>query len=285
MFNVVLILSLITPFIVGNKFSAVKELSKTDGSKCKKLTSKEPNKHSNPLAESCINTIAKFSTTESCRYCPPGLVPSDFGTFCFSITPNYFSTYDGSNNVPSGVTQCDQLVDLCDSYNGFSGISGSGENTRCYCFAQEIEDCYEENKLYAEGSLPMQTTLNECFEACQSATFCEFFTWNSVTQGCGLRSYKPNALIKVPNLRTGTRDGGILSTLNRVYVGDAFTTSSKVQCKRFCEQDNSQCQSVTFSTYSGQNSKNCVLNYGPVIRVIDLPPNSGVASCEPCPGP
>merc|ERR1719447_534052 len=274
---------------MAQKFSVVNPLPPNDaGSNCNELTiaSKHPNKHSDPLAESCINTIGKHPTlnADQCRYCPPGLVPSDFGTFCFALTPSWFGSYNGISNVPSGVTECDQLENLCDFYSGFSGSFGSGVNTRCYCFAQEIDDCFEKNKLYVEGSLPTPMTLNECFEACQSVTSCEFFTWNSDTQGCGLRSYKPNALIEAPNLRTGTRDGGILSTLNRAYVGDAFTTSNQVQCKRTCEQD-PQCKSVLFSTYMGPSVKNCVLNYGPVIRVIDLPPNSGLASCEPCPGP
>jgi hypothetical protein len=283
--KVALILTVITPFIVAGKWGVVKE---SDGSVCPELKSDadyKANKHSK-LSENCIKALAKVSTNANeCKYCPPGLVQSNsnWGSDCFAITSSLLSN-DGYINGPSGQTECDQLQDLCDLYDGISFIQGSGEDAKCYCFADEINDCYEENKLYVEGTLPDPMSLEKCFDACKSVTTCEFFTWNSVIQSCGLRSYKPNALVTAPNLRTGTRTGGILPTLNSVYVGDAAPAVNRFQCKSFCKYD-SQCKSVIFDSTVPINAglNNCILNYGPVINVVSLPFNSGLASCEPGP--
>ena len=102
------------------------------------------------------------------------------------------------------------------------------------------------------------------------------------SQGCGLRSYKPNALINAPSQRTGTRDGGIEPDLDKVYVGDAFSTADKEQCKQSCQFD-PKCVSVTFNALDSPNPCLCVKNYGPTIRVLELFGNSGISSCQPCP--
>ena len=108
MLKVALILSIISPFIVAQKFSVVNPVDA--GSNCNELTiaSKHPNKHSDPLAESCINTIAKHPAlnADQCRYCPPGLVPSDFGTFCFALTPSWFGSYNGISSKSLLVWKC-----------------------------------------------------------------------------------------------------------------------------------------------------------------------------------
>ena len=64
---------------------------------------------------------------------------------------------------------------MCEIYDGsFDGPNGVGENTLCGCTdAQQLEDCYEVDKLYVEGSLPVPMTLEQCFESCQSVTTCE----------------------------------------------------------------------------------------------------------------
>ena len=64
---------------------------------------------------------------------------------------------------------------MCGIYDGsYDGPNGVGENTLCGCTdAEQLEDCYEENKLYVEGSLPVTMTLEQCFESCQSVTTCE----------------------------------------------------------------------------------------------------------------
>ena len=102
------------------------------------------------------------------------------------------------------------------------------------------------------------------------------------SQRCGLRSYKPNALINAPSQRTGTRDGGIEPALDKVYVGDAFSTADREQCKQSCQFD-PKCISVTFNALDSPNPCLCVKNYGPTIRVLSLFGTSGISSCQPCP--
>ena len=77
--------------------------------------------------------------------------------------------------TPSGVTECTQLENICNTYSGtYDGPNGNGDNTICGCTgAQQLADCFEENKLYVEGSLPVSMTLDQCLEACQSVTTCE----------------------------------------------------------------------------------------------------------------
>merc|ERR1719483_221763 len=138
-------------------------------------------------------------------------------------------------------------------------------------------DCYEENKLYVENSLPVSMTLNECFDSCKAVSCCDFFTWNSNSQKCGLRAYHPTSMINAPTQRTGTRSGGIMTTPNKVYVGKSFSTSSRSTCQASC-QSNSQCKSVTFNGPTSANPNKCVLNYGPTDRKISVPSGSGIAS-------
>lgn len=77
--------------------------------------------------------------------------------------------------TPSGVTECTQLEDICETYGGtYDGPNGAGVSTTCGCTsAEQLENCFEDNKLYVEGSLPVPMTLDQCFEACQSVTTCE----------------------------------------------------------------------------------------------------------------
>ena len=110
----------------------------------------------------------------------------------------------------------------------------------------------------------------------------QFFTWNQNSKNCGLRCYKPNVLINVPGSgqRTGTRNGGINPNLDSIYVADSFKIS-KDNCKRNCEID-PKCVSVTYTEHSQYFwMGKCVKNYGPTIRVLPLPANSGVSSCQP----
>ena len=77
--------------------------------------------------------------------------------------------------TPSGVTECTQLEDICNTYSGtYDALTPLTESTICGCTgAQQLADCFEEDKLYVEGSLPVSMTLDQCFEACQSVTTCE----------------------------------------------------------------------------------------------------------------
>ena len=90
-------------------------------------------------------------------------------------------------------------------------------------------------------------------------------------------------MISVPGSgqRTGTRDGGIAPDLDSIYVADAFT-AVKINCKRSCKMD-PKCVSVTYTEGSKANNGRCVKNYGPTIRVLPLPANSGISSCQPSP--
>ena len=110
----------------------------------------------------------------------------------------------------------------------------------------------------------------------------QFFTWNQNSESCGLRCYKPNVLINVPGSgqRTGTRDGGIEPALDSIYVADAFQCNERKECKKSCQLD-PKCVSVTYTEGSSSNTGSCVKNYGPTIRVLSLPTNSGVSSCQP----
>jgi len=213
--------------------------------------------------------------------CPPGLILSNTLSSC------YKESVGDATRTPVGVTECDQLKDICDTYGGSFGNGGNpggnGVNTDCTCKTIPISDCFEDNKLYVEDTLPLPMTLEQCFKACQSVTACQFFTWNENSQNCGLRCYKPNVLIHVPGSgqRTGTRDGGITPDLDSIYVADEFK-NSKLGCKRSCQYD-PKCVSVTYTEGSSSSNGRCVKNYGPTIRVLSLFANSGISSCQPCP--
>ena len=92
-----------------------------------------------------------------------------------SIGETFTEIYISFLVTPSGVTECTQLEDICETYGGtYDGPNGAGVSTTCGCkSAEELEDCFEDNKLYVEGSLPVPMTLDQCFEACQSVTTCE----------------------------------------------------------------------------------------------------------------
>ena len=92
-----------------------------------------------------------------------------------SIGETFTEIYISFLVTPSGVTECTQLEDICETYGGtYDGPNGAGVSTTCGCTsAEQLEDCYEDNKLYVEGSLPVPMTLDQCFEACQSVTTCE----------------------------------------------------------------------------------------------------------------
>ena len=51
---------------------------------------------------------------------------------------------------------------------------GSGQKWFCEgnC-AVSATDCYEENKLYVENSLPVSMTLNDCFDSCKAVSCCD----------------------------------------------------------------------------------------------------------------
>ena len=53
--------------------------------------------------------------------------------------------------------------------------------------------------------------------------------------------------------------------------------SDRLQCQLKCQQD-SKCKSCTYNEPNSPNPSTCVLNYGPTLRRIDLPSNSGIAS-------
>ena len=91
-----------------------------------------------------------------------------------------------------------------------------------------------------------------------------------------MRCYNPGPLINAFSLRTGNPNL-IYPIANKVYVGNAFSTTSKQTCQQTC-QNNPQCKSVTFNGPSSANPNKCVLNYGETGQVIDLPPNSGISS-------
>ena len=46
--------------------------------------------------------------------------------------------------------------------------------------------------------------------------YLQFFTWNTDSKKCGLRSYHPTSLINAPTQKTGTRYGGIVAASNKV---------------------------------------------------------------------
>ena len=39
--------------------------------------------------------------------------------------------------------------------------------------AVSATDCYEENKLYVENSLPVSMTLTDCFDSCKAVSCCD----------------------------------------------------------------------------------------------------------------
>ena len=56
-----------------------------------------------------------------------------------------------------------------------------------------------------------------------------------------------------------------------------FSISDRLQCQLKCQQDY-RCKSCTHNGSNSPNPNTCVLNYGPTLRMIDLPSNSGIAS-------
>ena len=81
-----------------------------------------------------------------------------------------------STGTPSGVTECDQLSAICKTYNGTFRSKGTGAETICICTTEPINlqnECFEDNKLYVEGALPLTYSLDQCFNACQNVDTCQ----------------------------------------------------------------------------------------------------------------
>ena len=87
-----------------------------------------------------------------------------------------------------------------------------------------------------------------------------------------MRFYEPNVLVDAPSQRTGTPHR-IEPTPNKVFAAKVIHGSNKMDCQKSCQNDG-RCNSVTLNTIS----KDCVLNYGSVVRKLPLPKNSGVSS-------
>merc|ERR1711971_166855 len=169
----------------------------------------------------------------------------------------------------------DQRAIPCIDRSGWRQWQSSSQCCCCVCVPDSNPtDCFEENTLFVEESFAMNS-IQDCFEACTSTTCCEFFTWSTTNLNCGLRCYHPNSLINAPTQRTGKRSG-ITPQLNKVWVGKAISNiSGRLQCQLKCQQD-SKCKSCTYNEPNSPNPSTCVLNYGPTLRKINLPSNSGI---------
>jgi len=136
--------------------------------------------------------------------------------------------------------------------------------------------CFKENTLFVEDSLPVPMSLEQCFQSCKATSTCKFFTWNVNTESCGLRFFEPGFLINAPTQRTGTRDA-IVSAENKVFVGQTFNTPSRNSCQKACQTD-FRCFSVTFNDENTLNPNVCTLNFGPTVRELSLPGETGISS-------
>merc|ERR1711862_272770 len=152
-----------------------------------------------------------------------------------------------------------------------------GDDCCCTCIPNSNPtDCFEDDKLFVEDSFALNS-VQDCSDACKATSCCEFFTWSTTALTCGLRCFHPNNLINAPTQQTGRKGySGIQS--NKVWVGKAISNiSDKFQCQVKCRQDH-RCKSVTFNGPNSPNPNTCVLNYGPTIRKLSIPANSGIAS-------
>ena len=103
----------------------------------------------------------------------------------------------------------------------------------------------------------------------------QFFTWNEVSKGCGIRRFTPTNYIKVPGQSSATRNGKVLEDL--VLVGKAVTVEDRPSCFEACEIDD-QCQSATFNDETSANPMICALNYGPIERTLPVGLEAGISS-------
>ena len=103
----------------------------------------------------------------------------------------------------------------------------------------------------------------------------QFWTWNTISKGCGIHYYEVNALLPAQTQITGRKGTGELTFYNQVYVSVSFDTTGRtyseslIFCRDFCRVVVG-CQTFTVfgPNFEGEGKNTCVLNYGPPLANV-----------------
>ena len=124
--------------------------------------------------------------------------------------------------------------------------------SECCCENSFTPNCYQQNVIFVEDSLPMPMSLIDCQNSCRSSSSCKFFTYSSTSGRCGLRFYSPSSTVFSPGQQSGTKTS-ILAP-GEVFVGRTELISNPFECQFACQKD-PNCISVTWSNFFSGNKK------------------------------
>lgn len=121
------------------------------------------------------------------------------------------------------------------------------------------QGCARANTILVEGATYNSLSLAQCQLYCQQNPQCTYFTWNTQTQGCGIRTYSFSGFLDAQAQYTGTPYSGAVA--NKAFVGRLYRSTQLSNCASNCQYDY-YCKSWTWYTDMMANMSNiCVMNY------------------------